>query len=340
MSVTTDAERDTAPRYGSMAEALEATDPEFMGMDEAPAQEGGTPATALAGEPVATATDGTDQAPQEGQGGDEPDYKALYESLQKKTTSEAAAELSAAGRLRKANEENARLKAERDDFERQITDQNARIDKWWQDAIDAAGSEAEKAEYRRLHAIDQRERQITQKEQAAALVEQQSQRQREEVRSQAESQARFYALAELDTAVEMRAKHEGLPPDIFKPVRDWLNSEQNQLLAQTLPLRGKRQMQGDPLTWRLVDIDNLNDFRTYQVAQAEAGYGYYASEYAKQQAKAEEERVAANAAAAQQTYQPERAVGAGGGAPQRDLSRYRNTNDIAAVLNIEDGLEP
>lgn len=341
MSATTEQEATQRPAYASMAEALEATDTGDYGFSPAPATSDPAPGSEAPGEPVAPAEDGTTPAPQEGQPEQEViDWEARYRELEAKQTSDAARELSAAGRLKKANEELARTQAERDDFKRRVEDQNARIDKWWEEAI-AAAPEEQKAEYRRLHALDQRERQLQQQQEAIALNEQQTERQREEVRAQATQAARFYATAELDSALEARAQHEGLPVELVKPVRDWLNSPYVKKIVNDLPLRKQTPPPpGDPADWDVLQIDDLDKYRTHLVAQAERGYQFYKQQHTQAQAKAEEERVAANAAAAQQTYQPERPVGAGVSAPRHDLSKYRNSNNIAAVLDIEDGMDP
>lgn len=283
--------------------------PATAGTATAPREGSAAPPASPTGEPAAQ---------EEGKQEAEPiDWEARYRELEAKATSEAARELSAAGRLKKANEELARIQAERDDYKRRVDDQNARIDKWWEEAITAAPEE-QKAEYRRQHALDQRERQLQQKQEEIALTEQHSERQREEVRQQATQAARFYATAELDSALEARAQHEGLPVELVKPVRDWVNSPYVKKLVQVLPLReATPDLPGDPADWDIEHIDDLNKLRTHLVAQAERGYLFYKQQHTEAKAKAEEARVAANAAAAQQTYQPEKPLGAAGGAGRK-----------------------
>ena len=278
-----------------------ATDPSPQGM--APVAEGAAPAASDPGEPVAT----TEAQP-------EVDYKAEYERLK---ASQAGAELSAAGRLKKANEENARLKAERDDFERRINDQNATIDKWWQEAIDAA-PDAEKAEYRRLHAIDQKERALAQREQQQDLAKQQQEHRASEIRQQAEGAARNLAIAEVDAAIDARARHEGLPPHLFQPVKDYIASPFMQKLAEVLPLRGERQLSGDPASWDVRQIPDLDHLHQYAMAMAENGYRHFSAQHAQQAQREQEAKVAANARSAKQTYQPERVTGAATGPQRRD----------------------
>lgn len=326
MSATTEQEATQRPAFASMADALDAQDPELQG-SAVESTEGGTPAAGDVGEPVAPAEGGTTAQPQE------IDYKAEYDKLHQQITSEAGRELSAAGRLKQANAENARLKAERDDFERRVNDQNARIDKWWEEAIASSTTEEEKAEYRRLHAIDQRERAVAQKEQTADLERQQVERRQGELRQQAEGAARNLAIAEVDAAIDARAKYEGLPPHIFQEVKNYIASPFMQKLAEVLPLRGERQLSGDPASWDVRQIPDLDHLHQYAMALAENGYAHFKRQH-------EEARVQQNAAQAQQTYQPERVAGAGVSPQTRDLSKYRNSGNIAAVLDIEDGLDP
>lgn len=326
MSVMTEAERDTAPApFSSMADALDATDPELSG--SAPSEQGVAPAGTGTGEPVERAEATPTEQPQE------IDYKAEYERLNQERVSRAAAELANAGRVKAAQREAESLKAERDEYKRLLDDENARYEALWNDAIAQAPDAASKADLQRQFALEQRARQIDQKEQQQALADKQRQALVEEHRRTNEQQARFYATAELDEAIGARAQAEGLPPAIFQPVREWVNSPAMRKLAEVLPLRVQGSPPGDPANWNLQQIGSLEQLRAHIEAQAEQGYQFFKNQH-------ESQKIAANQEAATQTYQPERAVGAGVARPKRDLSKYRNSGNIAAVLDIEDGFDP
>ncbi|MBP9897473.1 MAG: hypothetical protein KBF28_03815 [Gemmatimonadales bacterium] len=318
-----------------MAEAFDMTDPVLTGA--APSSEGVVPAGAGTGEPVATAEatpTETQETTQEQAPTETADARAQREAI-----SRAAAELSMAGRIKKVNEENAALKAELAEKTRLLTDENARVDKIWQDAI-AASPEvsddpriATRAELQRQFDLEKRQRVIEQKEQAQEFTARQVKEREEAFRAESAQQARHYATAELPGIINQIAQHEGLPPDLLKPVKEYVDSPQMRALARHLPLHSATQLPGDPATWPLERIDNLDHLRLYLEAQARDGITYYKQQH-------EQRQIATNVAQATATYQPERVVGAGVSAPKRDLSRYRNTNNIEAVLNIEDGIDP
>lgn len=327
-----DAFLDTAqrPTDAGMAGAP-AADPSPQGM--APPATGAAPAASAQGEPAAT-----DQTQ-----GEEPpvDYRALYEELQRKSTSEAASELSASGRLKKANSELEETKRRLAAAEAERDGHRTRVDRYWDDAIAAAPDELgpnddprfvyTKAQLRAARDEEARGQDLARREQAVTEHEEAAKTRQGAVRQQAEEAARFYALAEVDYAIGARAQHEGLAPELFQPVRDFINSPQMQVLAKTLPLSGTTPP-GDPATWDFTAIDNVNALRSYLVAQAELGYGHFKHQHATQRQQAETARVAANAKAAEQTYRPEAVVGAGVGPHRKSWDQMDFDEAVDAFL--------
>lgn len=311
----------------------------YLGASQHPTDAGATGATPQDTEPT-PATAGTATAPREADAASSPsatgepaategtteaapvDWEARYRELEAKATSEAARELSAAGRLKKANEELAQLRAEAERERKAREAAEARQARQWEEAIANAPEvrgEADdprfvftKAELRAARDRELQSDELAAREQQVAQHEAARQSEREQQRAAAEQMARQYATEELDYAIGVRAQQEGLPSELFQPVRDFINSPVMQKLAEVLPLTSQHALDGDPLTWDVRRISNLDQLRTYLVANAEAGYAYYKQQHAEAQVKAEEERIEQNARAAQQTYRPEAAVGAGG----------------------------
>lgn len=284
--------------------AAPATDPSPQGM--APVAEGSAPAASDSGEPGTT----TEAQP-------EVDYKAEYEKLEAEYRKFVASELPASGRLSKANERIKALEAERDDFAKRVEDQNAAIDTWWREAIDTAPPEQQQ-QYREAYALDKQKREVAQERQQLDLIKQQQESRAGEIRQQAEGAARNLAIAEVDAAIDARARYEGLPAHLFQPVKDYIASPFMQKLAEVLPLRGERQLSGDPATWDVRQIPDLDHLHQYAMAMAENGFRHFRAQHAQAAQREQEQRVEQNAKAAQQTYQPERVTGAASGPPRRD----------------------
>lgn len=235
------------------------------------------------------------------------------EALAAERDAEKRRALSYQGNLAQEAERRKQLAAELAEKTKRLESEEARIESYWQDAIKSAPPE-QKAAYEEAYELDKAKREIATERQQIELAKQQRQQQHEELRQRSEQEARHYAIAEPLQALDEEARQAGLPVELLKPIKDWLTSPEVQIATRTLPLKTDTVPPADINQWGPQHLDDLDKYRTWVVYQTIRGFDHFKQQHEQQQIKR-------NVAKAADTYQPEKAVGAGGAAP-------RNFNDL------------
>lgn len=202
---------------------------------------------------------------------------------------------------------NKQLETQVKDLKAATQNQDAQVNKWWEEAIESAPTvptiegQQSKAELQRLYAIDRKEREINAKAAEQELVTKQQAEQAEWARTQtrtaAETGMRQHAVAEIVGAIGPTARDLGLPEAEVKDIVAWLQSPEIAITIASLP-----PIDPDPAKW------DVHKYRGYLLSQADARLVARKAEY-------EQRQVATNVAAAKDVYRAEQPVGAAGGPP-------------------------
>lgn len=235
--------------------------------------------------------------------------KAERETLAAERDAEKRRALSYQGNLAQEAERRKQLTVELAQEKQKAASETARIESYWQEAIKAAPEE-QKAAYQEAYELDKEKRQIAADKQEIQAAKDLVAQFGEQRRTQGVQEMRQHATTELPMLIDQFAQANKLPATLFNPVKEYVDSPIMRALAKSLQQPFSEQyLPGDPASWPIDQLDSVHALRLHLQAQAENGLAYYTAQH-------EQEQIKRNVAKAADTYQPEKAVGAGGAAPR------------------------
>jgi hypothetical protein len=224
------------------------------------------------------------------------------------------------GSLVQAQQRQKALEAERDQFKELAQDENARLNRMWEDGIAATPDPAERADLQRRYDFDRQTRELAaekrQLEFEKAQREQEQASFREAQRGAAEQGIRQHAISEIARAIAPTAEALGLPASEVKDLVAALERPEVAILLQNLPAYDP-----DPNKW------DVHKYRSMVLAQTDQAIAQRAAAYRERQAGQTRQELG------QTTYRAEQPVGAGGGGQYRDLRPLQDAGDFDATFD-------
>jgi hypothetical protein len=212
------------------------------------------------------------------------------------------------------------LEGERDQFKELAQDENARLNKMWEDGIAATPDPAERADLQRRYDFDRQTRELAaekrQIEFEKAQREQEQANFREAQRGAAEQGIRQHAISEIARAIAPTAEALGLPASEVKDLVAALGRPEVAILLQNLPAYDP-----DPNKW------DVHKYRSMVLAQTDQAIAQRAAAYRERQAGQTRQELG------QTTYRAEQPVGGGGGGQYRDLRPLQRAQDFDATAD-------
>jgi hypothetical protein len=228
--------------------------------------------------------------------------------------------LSFQGNLAQAQQRQKALEAERDQFKELAQDENARLNRMWEDGIAATPDPSARADLQRQYDFDRQTRELAaEKRQLDFEKAQREQEQasfREAQRGAAEQGIRQHAISEIARAIAPTAEALGLPASEVKDLVAALERPEVAILLQNLPAYDP-----DPNKW------DVHKYRAMVLAQTDQAIAQRTAAYRERQAGQTRQELG------QTTYRAEQPVGAGGGGQYRDLRPLQDAGDFDATFD-------
>lgn len=224
------------------------------------------------------------------------------------------------GSLVQAQQRTKALEAERDEFKELAQNENARINRMWEDGIRATEDPSARADLQRQYDFDRQTRDLAAQQRQLEFEKAQREQEvatfREAQRGAAEQGIRQHAIPEIARAIVPTAASLGLPASEVRDLVAALERPEVAILVQNLPAYDP-----DPNKW------DVHKYRSMVLAETDQELARRAAAYRERQAGATRQELA------QTTYRPEQPVGAGGGGQYRDLRPLQQAQDFDATAD-------